>query len=273
MSTLVVAGPDTLMFDCGRAASLRMHQLGIRLGDVTNLFLTHLHSDHTIGIPDVYLTGFGGGEGRKTAFRVFGPEGTRAMMEHLRQAFAVDIHMRRDVDEKRDGYGAMTATDIRQGVVYESNGVKVTGFLVDHGPVKPAFGYRVDYHGHAVVLSGDTEPSDNLVKYSQHVDVLIHEVGARLRNDPAFDGPPDEIMPDGVNTRQQARVITAHHTDPIEAGQIFARVKPRLAVFSHGGSQATLPYVRQNYAGAVEIGEDMMTIAIGDTLEVRRFKP
>jgi ribonuclease Z len=170
ISTLVVAGPETLMFDCGRAATLRMNQLGIRLGEVTNLFVTHLHSDHTIGIPDLYLTGFGN-EGRKAPLHVYGPEGTRAMMEHLRQAFAFDIHIRRDVDEKFEGYGAMTATDITQGVVYESNGVKVTGFLVDHGPVKPAFGYRVDYHDHSVVLSGDTEPSDNLVTYARGVDV------------------------------------------------------------------------------------------------------
>src|SRR5262249_24375152 len=154
---------------------------------------------------------------------------------------------RRDVDEKFDGYGAMTATDIKQGVVYEANGVKVTGFLVDHGPVKPAFGYRVDYHGHTVVVSGDTEPSDNLVKYARGGDLLIHEVEAGLRNDPTFDGPPNEAMPGGRGiTRRQARVIAAHHTDPIEAGQILARVKPKLAVFSHGGSQATLPYVRQN---------------------------
>ena len=117
------------------------HQLGIRLGEITNLFLTHLHSDHVIGIPDLYLTGFGG-EGRKTPFHVYGPDGTRAMMDNLRHAFAFDIHIRRDADEKFPGYGAMTATDIKQGVVYESAGVRVTGFLVDHGPVKPAFGYR-----------------------------------------------------------------------------------------------------------------------------------
>jgi ribonuclease Z len=78
-------------------------------------------------------------------------------------------------------------------------------------------------------------------------------------------------MPGGPNTRRQARVITAHHTDPVEAGQIFARVQPKLAVFSHGGTQATLPYVRQKYSGPVEIGEDMMTIEIGDKIEVRRF--
>ena len=100
------------------------------------------------------------------------------MTEHLRDAFAFDIHVRRDVDEKFSPDGiTISATDVREGVVYDASGVKVTAFLVDHGPVKPAFGYRIDYGGHSVVISGDTKPSDNLVKFARGVDVLVHEIG------------------------------------------------------------------------------------------------
>jgi len=196
-------------------------------------------------------------------------------MEHLQKAFAFDIHIRRDVDEKfsPDGIKAI-ATDIQQGVVYQANGVKVTAFLVDHGPVKPAFGYRIDYQGHSVVLSGDTKPSDNLVKFSQGVDVLIHEVG-RSKQDPALSGPGNERVPGGFATRQQARTIADHHTDGLEAGQVFQRVQPKLAVFSHANPAraVTLPLVRQSYTGPVEFGEDLMTIEIGDKIDVRRFSP
>lgn len=87
--------------------------------------------------------------------------------------------------------------------------------------------------------------------------LLIHEVGSRLRNDPT------------LSAQQQA--MTGHHMDPIEAGQVFARIKPRLAVFSHGGSPATLPFVRQNYSGPVEVGEDLMTIEISEEVQIRRF--
>src|SRR5215467_315745 len=105
-------------------------------------------------------------------------------MRLLQEAFAVDIHLRRDLDEKLPAEGiTVIALDIYEVVVYESGDDKVTAFLVDHGPVKPAYGYRVDYRGHSVVLSGDTGPSDNLVKFSQWVDVLIHEVG-RWKQDP-----------------------------------------------------------------------------------------
>jgi ribonuclease Z len=268
ISTLVVAGTEKLMFDCGRAATIRMSQLGIWHGDVTKLFLTHLHSDHVIGIPDLYLTGWTG-RGRKGPFQVWGPAGTKAMMEHLRKAFDFDIHVR-ELDEKLPPQGIlMTATDIQQGVAYEAGGVRVTAFLVNHGPVKPAFGYRVDYKGHSVALSGDTEPSENLIRFSQGVDLLIHEVGGS-KQDPMLVGPPNERLPDG-RTRGQVRAAVFHHTDGVEAGQVFARVKPRLAVFSHGGTPATIPLVRQNYSGPVEVGEDMMTIDIGEQIEIHRF--
>ena len=195
------------------------------------------------------------------------------MMNHLREAFAFDIHIRRDVDEHFSAEGIrVVATDIRQGVVYESNGVKVTAFLVDHGPVKPAFGYRLDYQGHSVVMSGDTRPSDNLVRFSQGVDLLIHEVG-RAKDDPVFNGPPDEVVGVG-NTRQQLKVIANHHTDAVEAAGVFERVKPKLAVFSHANVSPaeTLATVRKAYQGRVEYGADLMTIDIGDQIAVHRFE-
>jgi ribonuclease Z len=176
------------------------------------------------------------------------------------------------VDEKFSAEGiTVAATDIHEGLVYEANGVTVTAFLVDHGLVKPAFGYRIDYHGHAVVLSGDTKPSENLVKFSQGVDLLIHE-GGRSKQDPALVGPSDELLPGSRVTRGRLKIIADHHTNGVEAGRIFQRVKPRLAVFSHFNVApgATLPLVRQHYAGAVEFGEDLMTIEVGDTVSVHR---
>src|SRR5262249_13093634 len=92
-SILVQASGQTLLFDCGRGASIRLAQLGVLLGRVDKVFLTHLHSDHVIGLPDLYLTGWGA-QGRKTPFHVWGPAGTSAMMDHLRKAFEFDIRIR-----------------------------------------------------------------------------------------------------------------------------------------------------------------------------------
>ena len=270
ISTLVLAGSERLLFDAGRGATTGMVRSGVNPVDVTKVFLTHLHSDHVISLPELIVLPWA--QGRIVALSVWGPSGTRSMMQKFQEALAFDIHVRRDVDEKIPAEGVqVVSTDITEGVVYVSGGVTVTAFLVDHGPVEPAFGYRVDYRGHSVVLSGDTKPSDNLVKFAAGVDVLIHEIG-RFKQDPLLSGPPDDLLPNSRQTRRQAMTIAMHHSDGVEVGAVLARVRPRLAVFSHYNAdpQSTLLLVRRQYAGPVEFGEDAMTIDIGATIDVRR---
>jgi ribonuclease Z len=273
ISTLIEAGKETLVFDCGRGSSAGLSRLGIPLADARKVFLTHLHSDHVIGIPELYVFPWESA-GRTLPFEVWGPSGTKSMMDHLQRAFAADIHTRRDVDEKFPAEGIRTiAHDIREGVVYESNGVRVTAFLVDHRPVTPAFGYRLDYSGYSVVISGDTRPSPNLVKFAQGADVLIHEIGP-WKQDPLLLGPPDELIPGTNLTRRQRQAIAEHHTDAEQVGVVFEKVKPRLAVLSHYAPNANiLPLVRKSYAGPIELGEDEMTIDVGASITVERFRP
>jgi ribonuclease Z len=275
ISTIILAGSEKLLFDCGRAMTTGMARLAINPADVTKVFLTHLHSDHIVSLPELVLFPWAS-QGRTAPLQVWGPDGTRSMVKHLLDAFSFDIQIRRDVDEKYSPEGIrVIANDIREGVVHEANGVKVSAFFVDHGPVKPAFGYRVDYQGHSVVLSGDTKPSDSLVKFSQNVDVLIHELG-QSKQDPRLTGPPDELIPGLRLTRRQARTIVDHHTDAAEVGQVFQRVHPKLAVFSHYPNvvQAdVLRVVGQTYPGRVEFGEDLMAIEIGNAIDIRRFSP
>lgn len=260
-STLIEAGSVRLLFDCGRGATLRLTQVGVPIGSISRLFLTHLHSDHVIQIPDLLLAGWvgsGQGVGRTVALSVWGPKGTRDMMDHLQQAFAFDIHTRRDVDEKIPGEGIKVIShDITQGVVFDDESVKVTAFLVDHGPVAPAFGYRVDYRGHSVVLSGDTRVSENLVRFAQGVDLLVHEV----------------VDADATRARStNAEAIIAHHTTPEQAAEVFNRVKPRLAVYSHAPkSESVMVLTRRTYTGPLQGPEDMLTIEIGENIDVRHF--
>ena len=269
IGTLVVAGDQVLLFDAGRGVPTALRRVPMRPAAITTVFLTHLHSDHVVALPELHLFPWAS-EGRRTPLRVMGPTGTRAMMEHLQAAFAYDIHVRRDIDEHFPAAGiAVDATDIQPGVVHEANGVKVTAFLVDHSPIEPAFGYRIDYRGRSVVLSGDTRPSPNLVKFAKGADLLVHEVG-RWKDDPGFEGDQDELLPNAL-TRRQMRVIAEHHTDPVEAGGVFEQAKPRLAVFSHYAMAGNdiLSLVRRHYAGRVEVGQDGMVIDIGDEVRVR----
>jgi ribonuclease Z len=259
-SILVQAGGQNLLFDCGRGATIRLYQL--KIDRIDGLFLTHLHSDHIVGIPDLWLTGWV--MGRKAPFRVWGPEGTRDMMAHLEQAYAFDIHMRRDVDEHLPAAGVeVKANDIDQGVVYENGGVKVTAFLVDHGLVKPAFGYRIDNGGHSVVLSGDTRYSENLIHFAAGTDVLVHEV---------LDTQAYAALANGYTPEQRAAVI-AHHTTTEDAGKIFTKVAPKLAVYSHivpADAAGLVSHTRKTYSGPLQVGEDLMQIEIGDRVVVKR---
>lgn len=267
-STLVEAGAETLLFDCGRGVAQRLRQLQRPLR-VTAVFLTHLHSDHVVGIPDLWLTGWLFAPSTEP-FRLWGPTGTKEMMANLEKAYQADIRIRIE-DEKLPPQGvAVLAEDITEGVVYEKNGVKVTAFDVDHRLVKPALGYRIDYGGRSVVISGDTRFSENLIRFATGTDVVVHEVAAAK----------EELL----SKSERVRGVMGLHTMPEEAGTVFARVKPKLAVYTHLGLLGIDPIsaptiedlialTRKTYAGPLEVGEDLLTLKVGDTVEVQRFTP
>jgi len=263
-STLVEVGRQKFIFDAGRGAMQRLHQLGIPFADIRGMFLTHHHSDHVVGFPDLWLTGWIGrpwGK-RNTPLEVWGPEGTEQMMAHLPQAFAVDIRVRRR-NYPPEGV-QLVAHEIGEGVALEADGIKISAFEVDHGGEElPAFGYRIDYQGRSAVLSGDTTFNENLIQHAQGADLLVHEVTAAGGS--AAESPA------------QLKRIGSNHTTPEQAGEVFARVKPKLAVYNHlllfGGSRAEdlIPATRKKYPGPLVVGEDLLRIDIGERIEAHGF--
>ena len=261
-SVLVEAGNQKLIFDTGRGVLQRLTEAGVKPKDITGVFFTHLHSDHLVGFPDLWLTGWVNGR-REVPHRVFGPKGTAKMTSHLEQAFEYDIKIRLYDDRPPPEGILIEATDIAQGVAFEKDGVKVTAFDVDHEPIKPAFGYRVDFKGRSVVISGDTSFSENLIKHSAGVDVLIHEVVSL------------ESLKRAKYSEERIKTIINHHISPERAGELFTRVRPRMAVYYHivipsATPEDLIPQTRKTYAGPLELGEDLMVIEIGEKIGVRR---
>jgi len=245
-ATAVVVGRRVLLFDAGTGVERRLAAAHLPINGVDALFLTHLHSDHILGLGDLVFTSWM--YGRNQPFPVYGPTGTKAMLEHLYEAFAVDIK-EREIDYGVAGGYRVDAREIAPGVVYDSGGVRVTAFRVEHGRLE-AFGYRIDTPTRSIVISGDTRPSETLIRMATGVDVLIHEVipsgPVQLGNRPGVDW---------------AKYIAEHHTTSIQLGELAARARPKLLIVSHNtrreSSEQVLANIRRAYNGPVVIAEDL----------------
>ncbi len=265
---LVVAGSEILLFDCGHGVPDRLAQVGRT--NVSKVFLTHVHSDHTEGLPELWMNEVTWENRGSTPLSVWGPaeatpnqpSGTADLTSDVSKAFATNTLIRRDLVEHLPAGGIQFQTTqiTGEGVLYQNNGVTVTAFLVDHGVVKPAYGYRVDYQGHSVTFSGDTTFTPNLVKYAQGTDVLVHEV---------------LLSPPGATPNSD--VILSYHSTPEQASATFTQVAPKLAVYTHivdqtgGGAQEIINRTRAaGYAGPLEVGQDLTLIEIGDSVSVLR---
>ena len=261
-STLVVVNGQRLLFDAGRGATIRLWQMRVPIGSLDATFLTHFHSDHTGGLPDVWLTGWVGTPygSRQTPFRLVGPIGTKILMEHLEKAYQADIDIRhKDEGEPLEGI----RTDVNEfktsGVVWSKDGVTVTAVENDHGElIKPSFGYKITFDGRSVVISGDTRPSRSIVEAARGTDLLIHEVAAA--REPLLAIP-------------FFRAVINHHTTPVDAGRIFSEVHPKLAVYTHivllsnkDNPEFTIDDViretRKTYDGPLVAGTDLMSFDI-----------
>ncbi len=254
-STLIEVGSDILLFDCGRGVTQRLAQAGMAAAKVQQVFLTNLRSDYTVGCADVWLSGWLGG--RDDPLSVTGPKGTVEMTDHLQRAFAPDIQSR--FQENKAG-AKFAASDIAENLVYESDHARVTAFVVDHGPMAPAYGYRIESGNRVVVISGATTYSENLVQNARRASVIIHEVMA--------------VDKDFLDDSERLRKEMATHTTPEDVAKVLRATRPGLAVLSplelvQTKEADVMRRVRPQYPGTLEIGYDLMVIEIQNEIQLR----
>lgn len=242
---LVDAGPGVVRRAEGarRRGVLELTQPNLRV-----VFLTHLHSDHTLGLADLI---FGPWVlERAVPLEVYGPSGTRSMVEHLVAAYSEDIRVRTDGWQPQNTTGAgANAHEIEPGLVYRDSNVTVTAFAVPHGSWTGAYGYRFQTRDRVIVVSGDTGPADSAIAAACNgCDVLVHEV----YSDAGFATRPPDWK------RYHARF----HTSATELARVATRARPGLLVLFHQllwGStpEALVEEVRRGYNGRVVSGVDL----------------
>lgn len=257
-SVAIVVNGSAYLVDSGpgvvRRAAAAYHKgiAALAAPSLKFVFLTHLHSDHTLGLPDLIFSPWV--LGRTEPLKVFGPSGTKAMAKHLEAAWQQDIEMRLHGGEpsNKTGYQA-SAADVKPGVVYQDSNVTVTAFSVRHGTWKEALGYRFDTRiqgkpDRSIVISGDATYTPAIADACKGCDTLLHEVYSQ----PGFEKREPEWR----------AYHASFHTSSVDVARIATQAKPGLLVLYHqlfmGTSEADLvKEVQKGYAGKVVSAKDL----------------
>jgi ribonuclease BN (tRNA processing enzyme) len=245
-ATVVLVNNIPYIFDFGSGVVRRLKEANIDLRTIKTIFLTHLHTDHTIGYPDLIFTTWV--LGRQEPLVVYGPSGLKHLTEHVTKAYEEDVKARIEGLEpaNKTGY-KVNVQEIEPGLIFQDSNIKVEAFQVNHGTME-AFGYRIQTPDKIVVISGDTAPFENLTNLYSGCDILIHEV----------------YSAEGLTSLPQEwqEYHKKMHTSTYELGEIANKIKPKLLVLHHqlfwGKSEIELvEEIKSIFDGKVVSGRDL----------------
>jgi len=272
----VIAGSRAFVFDTGAGGVRNLARMGFPVGRVERVYLTHLHSDHIDGLGETMLQAWVGGS-RKSPLPVSGPRGTAEVADGFNAAYRIDsgyrtAHHGPEIADP-DGFG-LAAEEIRlprepgaRAIVLEDDGLVITAIAVDHSPVEPAFGYRIDYRGRSVAFSGDTIHHDGFVVAARGVDVLFHE---------ALQPTMVAAMGEAAAARGQTHLakifgdILDYHATPEDAARAGAESGAREVVLYHIVPPlpvrllhaAFLGDAEEFFDGPIEIADDGLLVSL-----------
>jgi len=255
-SVAIVVNGASYIIDCGpgvvrrAAAAERLGVTELKVRNLKTLFVTHLHSDHTLGYPDLIFSPWV--LGRKEPLEVYGPTGIQEMTDHILLAYHEDTDIRINGLEHANATGdKANVHEIKPGIIYKDQNITVKAFLVKHGPWLHAFGYRFETPDRTIVISGDTSPSQSVIDNCNGCDVLIHEVYSKV----GFD----------ASNQDWRKYVLSFHTSTHELAGIAKKANPKLLILYHqmffGGAMDTeeglVHEINQEYQGKVVSAHDL----------------
>ncbi len=280
--TAIIAGDNLYLFDAGTGGWEVLQSMGVPAGRLQAVFLTHFHSDHIGDLSEANLMSWIGG--RQAPLSVYGPTGVDRVINGLNEAFALDNEYRTEhhgkaiAPPRTAGMSPIVFEGAAPQTVFERDGLKVTAFPVDHGPVKPSMGYRIDYEGRSVVISGDTSYSTDLIVAAEGADLLIHEAQANH-----MVKAMQETAAEAGNTTiaKILEDIQNYHTSPVEAAQAANDAGVDWLVLTHLTPPPDNPVAQRIFMRGVskvrprhvKLAEDGMVIILPKDGDVEFAKP
>lgn len=264
-SIYVEAGDHKILVDAGPGMRERLFEAGgfDAISGVDHVLVTHLHFDHTVSISSAWLSGWL--FGRRVPLRIQGPAGIKDMINNIKYAYQWDVDYRIMVGVPKEGT-ELIVDEVSDGIIFNEGGLMITAFQVEHMPINIAsgellglrgetIGFRIDYKGHSVLFSGDTRSTEKseINKFGEGVDLLIHEVQV-----PSPGATPEANL---------ANVSLSVHSTPEQVGHLFAKTKPKMAVYSHiippgTTAEALERDTKSFYDGPLTVAHDMMEITL-----------
>jgi ribonuclease Z len=254
-ASLVQLGEASFLVDCGSGVTQRMAAARVSGARLDALLLTHLHSDHLVDLYQLVISSWH--QGRERPQRIFGPAGTRAFAEATMEVWRKERELRIAWECRPSTAGLeLEVTEFEEGVIWDTDALRISAFAVDHRPVEPAFGFLFETAQVRVAFSGDTTVCDRLIEAAKDVDLLVHECFIH-----------HEMARGRMRSEQGLANVAAYHTLSSEVGKVAARASAGLLLLNHlvpveFDRDALLREVCADFKGPVVIGEDLLGVDV-----------
>jgi len=247
-SILVTYKNEEILLDIGRGATVRLAQVGNNFSSINNIYISHMHFDHLIGLPDFWL--ISNLWQKKTSTNIFGPKGIQEFCNNIKKAYEEDLDYRYNKKE----VSQINCYDFDNHNFLSESLIKVKSFKNSHGHIENSYGLIVTVNGKTIVYSGDTTYSDNVIKSCKQCDILIHEVIA-----------VSSIL---YKNNKKLRDVVDTHTNVKQLVKILNSTNPKLTILNHAllfgiTEEQVIKEIQESYSGDVVFAYDLLSVDVG----------